>query len=460
MFASISLLVLFFALLMFSIRMQGTKRAPLISTFNIVTGLFLVYFFLPALLLITLNRSEYVWIHDQGGHDQVSVTLLVCIFSLACYVLGYFSHRPNPQTRISEQPHATHSIESIALALTAIGITLKVTALLGSGGIETNILRFSGGLKENLGIDSIDSKMIAIRNLGGIADAGATWYFLNKLRQKKKILLGAIIFGTTITITYFGAGKRLYLLWSIIAAAIGFHHYIKPIKISKLPLIGAITMSLGFLSLMFRIYVPANIAGLEIDLNEVEWAQGSIIKFYFLSLEFASFETLTLTIYQADRIVQLFGSTLYAFYVTNIEPFFYLVPRAVWPSKPELFLDLSHAYRVTAFGGSLDGQGGGIAATIIGTSWTIGGIVGLAISMLLLGIVCRRIDKKFQTTGRPEIAYIFTHAFCIVIIFHTFRQGTIGWIAVIAIVQQIGIIAGVIILRLAEHLPKRKSRSE
>lgn len=458
MFISSAFLLIFLAALAFSLRMQGSTSTPLISCFNMVVGLFFLYFFLPALLLISLNSGDYIWIPDQGGHENISITIASCIFSLAFFCIGYFSYKPRPSLGQSSNNSIKKSGEAVALTLTVLGLAFKLAALLSSGGIEENILRFSGGLKDTLGIDSADARAIALRNFGGIADAGATWLLLSRMRRKKSVLPVAAIFIITMIATYFGSGKRLYLLWPILAIAIGYHHYTKPITLSKLPIIGISVVAVGFISLMARIYIPANIAGVEIDLKEVDWAQGSLMKFYFLSLEFASFETLTLILNDSENILALFGSAANAFYITNIEPIFYLVPRFIWPAKPDLFLDLSHAYRSMIFGGYLDGQGGGVAATIVGTSWTIGSIIGQMTAMFGLGFFCRSIDKKFRHQSNPDAASVLIFSFAIVAIFHLFRQGTIGWTIIITITQQMGMIIGTLILSLLNKYYSKRRR--
>jgi hypothetical protein len=442
---------------MLGLRLRGPQGPALISAYTIVLGLLFLYMLLPSLLIIVLNGWQYVWIPGVGGPEGILITSLVCIIATTAFICGYLIRLTRKNGTPQQQRAGSKIARILAWSLIVTGLLIKLYIALSSGGIETNIVRVSSGVRDSLGVESISSSMVFLRYLSGIADAGATWLLLEKMRSGKRVLPTVILFTLVISFTFFGAGKRLFLLWPILAALIGVHHYVRPIRIKSLPVIGVFLLGLGFLSLMFRIYAPAFIAGVEIDLNEVAWAHGSLFKFYFFSLEFASFEVLTFVLHDAGRVVALFGSTLDAFYITNIQPFAYFVPRAIWPTKPSTFLDLSHAYRVFVTGGALDANGA-VAATILGTSWTLGGFLGLLLTMLGLGRFCRFLDSNPKIRGVPRSLDLCWYALGLVTVFHLFRQGTIAWTAIIVVFQQSGMILGFFVLAIADSSSTRRKR--
>lgn len=429
---------------------QRSKSSSVVSSYSVVAWLFFLYLALPASLIVILNEGAYIWIPEYGTGDWIATTSLICLFSLLIFLSSYLykggSTKQGNEVVLKKQ--IQRNPKRVAYALLVIGLAIKIYVYLSSGNAETNLARLSAGVRENLGIEAISSALVALRYLSGVADAAATWLMISALKSQRKQIPALLIFLFVISFTFIGSGKRLFLLWPLLAIAIGYSCYVKKISRSAIPAgIGIITI-LGFMSLLFRIYAPALIASVEIDLDNVFWAQGSLLRFYFFSLEFASFETISLIIDQSDRIVELFGGSASAFYITNVEPLLYFIPRAFWPGKPESFFDLSHAYRVFVFGGSLE-EGGGIASTLLGTAWTIAKLPGLIISMIVLGRTCRLIDNRQPSNSHSSINQVIWYSFALVAVFHAFRQGTIGWTIIIVCFQQSGLLLGFTLLQWA-----------
>ena len=426
--------------------LRARKATSIISAYSVVIWLFFLYLALPATLIVSLNNEAYVWIPEYGTSEWISITALLCIFSLFIFLIAYF-YGPTPIKR----ENFTRSIGfrrrpwSVSIALIAIGLTLKIYVYIASGNTETNLARLSVGVRESLGIEMISPTLVALRYLSGIADAAATWLLISALKEKRKVQLYAVLFVFVIAFTFIGSGKRLFLLWPLLTVLVAYSCYNKRITRSAIPIgIGIVSM-FGFATLAFRIYAPAFVSSVEIDLENVFWAQGSLLKFYFFSLEFASFEALTLVLDQTDQIVDLFGGPLSAFYTTNIEPLLYFVPRAIWNSKPDVFLDLSHAYRVFILGGALE-DGGGVAATILGTAWTIGKFPGLLIALIIFARVCRTIDNSQPIGKNASPSNVVWYSLALVAVFHAFRQGTFGWTVIILLFQQSGLVLGFLLI--------------
>lgn len=447
-----TLVILLLFLTISSAFLRKKKSASVISAYSVVIWLFFLYLALPATLIVALNSESYVWIPEYGTDEWISLTALLCIFSLAVFLLAYF-FGPTPKSFSEVKPsiHFHRRPRHAAIALIAIGLALKVYVYVASGDTETNLARLSVGVRESLGIELISPMLVALRYLSGVADAAATWLLIFALRERRRTKLYITLFIFVVSFTFIGSGKRLFLLWPLLAALVAYSCYVKKITLSAIPIGIALISTFGFATLAFRIYAPALAVAVDIDLDNVFWAQGSLLKFYFFSLEFASFETLSLVLDQTDQLVDLFGGPLSAFYVTNVEPLLYFIPRALWPGKPEVFLDLSHAYRVFIFGGRLD-DGGGVAATILGTAWTIAKLPGLLITVILFARACRAIDNKQPNVRSASLTSVIWYSFALVAVFHVFRQGTFGWTVIILLFQQSGLVLGFLLILWASKI--------
>jgi hypothetical protein len=437
------------AVILLSVRLApaGMWGKPLMSCFTIVIGLFGIYYLMPGAMLLALTGSRYVWLPNYSGSQSVAVTGFVATFALLMFLGGYVlrsrgtPREPTLSVPLSPDPMAV----LLAWGMVMVGIGLKLYVISESGGLEMTILRQSGGVRESLRLDQINPTLTRLWFISSLADAGITWLVIRRMQLKRSFWPFVVLFVMVTALSFVGTGKRLYALWPIVALALGFHFYVRPLRISLLPVGALVGLALGFASLLFRIYAPASLANVQIDLYRVPWAEGSILRFYFMSLEFASFELLTLAIEDSETIVRQFGGAWQAFVTTNIEPLAYFVPRSIWPSKPEIFLDLSHANRVIMFGGSLDNSFG-VASMLPGTSWTLGGPLGLSVAMGLLGWLSATFDNMRGIRGVPTPLGVLAYAFVVMTVFHLFRQGTLAWTALLVLIQHLGLIVGFILL--------------
>ncbi len=92
-----------------------------------------------------------------------------------------------------------------------------------------------------------------------------------------------------------------------------------------LPIVVALVIGLGFLTLTARVFLPASNLGYNINLDNVSYANGSVLRFYLYSLEFSTLEMISISMLSRQDILNLFGGTWNAVITTNIEPFAYSV---------------------------------------------------------------------------------------------------------------------------------------
>lgn len=417
----------------------------------VVLGFFGLYFLLPAALLLFYNGGGFVWVRQLDGQAVFFQTCLLTSLSLALFQVGYWfgGQREIKSQPGQDHPRALRNTVAVALVLCAAGIALKLIAFTLGGGLETSVTRLSGGVSQALGVQVASQSTFYVRTLSGIADAGAVWLIAYSIMKRKFSLLYVSLFLVTVGLAFLGTGKRSYLILPIIVLAVSYHKFVAPINIKKLPAAIVIMLALGFSSLMARIYLPVIFNDLEINLDRVPWAEGSLIRFYFLSLEFSTFEAFALSIFYDNQIVALLGDTATAFYRTNLEPLLFLVPRTIWPGKPEAFVDVSHAVRVVMLGGSVE-NGTGIASTLLGTSWALGNIVGLSAAMLSTGFASSFFDKNARFK-QMSLFQVITYSFVLVLLFNFFRQGTFGWTILTVFIQQAGLLLGFFIIYVAKR---------
>jgi len=343
----------------------------------------------------------------------------------------------------------------MAIGAVVAGLALKFYVVYAAGGLDQTVQRLSGSVRGNSGLEQLDADAVGLRNLSGIADGAAVWLMLTAMKSKRHRLSASVILIFVMALTYTTMGKRLGLLWPLLAVAVGAHVYVKRMDIRVLPLGLAAFLGLTMGALFFRIFLPAASAGVGIDLNQIAYASGSLLSFYFYSLEFSTVEMMTVAIFGRQDINDLFGGAGAAFWETSIVPFSYIIPRAFWPDKPEALFDLSHAINAITTGTQLQSTIG-FASTLIGTSYITAGIVGTIVVFVGLGIVTARIDVHLIARGW-SVGSVLRYSFFLVVIFHVFRQGTIGWVFIIAVVQQLGFIGGIVIPFLAAGRNQSKS---
>jgi hypothetical protein len=350
------------------------------------------------------------------------------------------------------EPKGGHRGLRTAVTLLVSGVLLKLYVVYSAGGLDQTVQRLSGAVRENSGLEQLDADAVGLRNLSGIADGAAVWLLLTALRSKRHRVAASIALALVIILSYTTMGKRLALLWPLLAVAVGMHVFVRRIGIKALPIGVLAFLGLTMGALFFRIFLPAASAGVGIDLNQISYAGGSLLSFYFYSLEFSTVEMITVAIYGRDDLNAIFGGTGGAFFETSIVPFSYIIPRAIWPDKPNTLFDLSHAINAVANGKPLEGTIG-YASTLIGTSYIYGGLILLVLVFLAAGFYVAKVDRHFQS-AEWSVIRIISYSFFLVVVFHAFRQGTIGWVFIIAVVQQLGFISGFALPLLASGSPR------
>jgi hypothetical protein len=446
-----------------------TGRRPMLSCYVIVLIGFSLYVAFPTALIFT--SGTYTWAPDYYSEQSFANAVWLCVIALVAFLYGNFlSRRRNPPDptavdEIDSSPHDAHQISTptenlLLYSFLALGLALKLYLIISTGGVEHSVARFSGYARQFSGVDTLDAGGMLLRTVSGIGDGAAAWGVLRALRTRQREATWILILLATLGLSYLTISKRLVLILPIVCVLVGVHVYRRSLTIRLLPLMLAIAVGIGFITLSARVFLPASVAGYNINLNNVAYAHGSALQFYFYSLEFSSVEMISVAMQSRSDIMGLFGGTWDATMMTNFEPFLYSVPRALWPGKPESFYDLSYGISAILGATPFEDPTVGYASTVVGTSFLLGGVVGVIVAMLALGFFTARLDRRLARGQWTDMSIVL-YALALVVVFHLFRQGTLGWTFIVAVVQQYGAIAALLTLSYASSRAlRRASNSE
>lgn len=418
----------------------------------------------PALVSVWVNDSEFIRARAYGGEAQTTFALAILGFALiSCgigYRLGFSVRTKNSPVKQSRSPvQGREEASSIVLAciiLIVTGILLRLGYALSVGGYEQALQRMSTGISTNLNLAALPGYIVQMRSISIAADFGALVLLTLYASNRRPSWIVPLVFAIVIMSTFALIGKRLTLLWPLLVVGLIINEQRFRIRNRYIPIILVGIATFGFFSLLFRIYAPAATVNMVIDLREVSWASGSIFLFYFNSEEFSTFEMFTAVIEGQKELTELFGGWWTLFYRSQLEPFLYAIPRLIWASKPMEFRDVAHAVRALTTGHSLETVTGGTASTVLGSSYLLGGPIGLSICLGGVGYFAGRMDKWWRSCTYKTWKNYLIYGFLIATLFHVFRQGSFGWVFIIMILQQMGVVAGATFLIIFTKLSRQR----
>lgn len=435
-------------------------RRPLVSANSVFILLVILYVIFPAFSLL-LNDGSYFWAPGYGGIESVALTLQVVAVGLIAYsgvtqlMRSRHGHGDAISSREAEmladtRPPGVGALELLTTTYLLIGgLALKLYLIQTTGGFEMMLLRLSGSSRELSGAGGLEADSLGVRTLSGMADAAATWALVRALSLKRLVLPWTLVWLLVIALSYVTVGKRLAILLPILAVVMAVHQYRRFLSLRWFPVAVGSAFLIGMGTLLFRIFVPARLSSVDIDLNQVEYARGSLFGFYFNSLEFSTVEMMSVAILARDEIISLFGGFENAFYELFVAPFAYTIPRAVWLEKPVQIFDLSYAVSSAVLGIPVEDASVGYITTIFGNAWVLGGLIGVFLSLAALAVVNSLVDGLLVNDRRWSPMRVVGYAFLVMLTFHLFRMGTAAWAFLIGVVQQYGYLLGLALLAAA-----------
>ncbi|WP_162722450.1 hypothetical protein [Microbacterium sp. PM5] len=434
---------------------------PLVTAGNLVALLSVFYILMPGLGLILAN-AEFTWAPSFGGWDQLSGFFGVTIVGLTLFNLGYYlvQNRKPTRPRLADRPSATRATGPgpleiiVVVACLVIGLALKAYLVQSTGGVVSTLLRLSSSVRESTNVGDLDAGDLSLRTASGLADVAAVWIFIRSLSSKRAIAPATALLVAVMLISFTTAGKRLTLLLPILAVVVALSVVRMRLSIRLFPVLVSFAFAFGMGTLLFRIYVPAWLNNVTINLDQVPYAHGSVFLFYMNSLEFSTVEMSTLAINARDSIVSMFGGYGNSFYELNIVPFLYTIPRGIWFDKPDTIYDLSYAVSAIARGFQVPDPTVGYVTTLIGNSYVMFGPLGVAASFALFGLAAGCVDRMRFRRASWTPASLIGYSVLLVLVFHVFRMGSLGWTFLIGVVQQYGFLLGFGLLALASAMDR------
>lgn len=411
--------------------------------YTIFLGAYALYGLLPAVLILA-NQETYTW--ATGSYSPLfQETIGYFILGLLGFATSYWiflSRSVSPDAKRKDRDIS----DGVLWVLIGAGIALKAAYVVSVGGLDNSILGLSGYTRETNGIEAT-SFMNQVRALSGVADGAACWLLVQRWKQRRSWSVPLVVLLATVALTYVTVGKRLALILPIVAIVIGYHKFVRPLRLSRAPLIAVVAVLVGMGSLLFRILVPQDVAGNDIDVTAGNYSEGSITRFYFYSLEFSTVEMASVSIAKRENILADFDGAANAAIETNANPLLFVIPRAIFPFKPTEFRDLSYGVSGQLTGTSVDDAKVGYAATVVGNGYILGAGVGVLILCGLCGLYCATCDRRILRDV-PSVSSAMLSAIAITFAFQLFRQGTLGWTVIVTLVQQSGFVATVALLTL------------
>ena len=429
-------------------------RASVISSNSIVMVLFLIYVLFSAVLPIIFDDFVFTWAVAYGGAEQCVYALVLCVFAIFVYNYSYLFFGSYYKNRIISSSIVVRDDDNFYYLLyfmAAIGVVLRILIVYKIGGLSSAISQMSGGVREALAIDNRDALVGLLRSFATIGDFAVTLLLCQLIIGRRGgVVLGCLylaLFLFVMFLSYISSGKRTSLAEYIIAILVVYFYRVKFFGIVWSVLLVALAVGFGWVTLWFRSIYAASVSGIYISFDDAHWSHGSLLGMYFFNLEFAFFESIVLSMQSKDIILDMFGGSLLSFYTTNIEPIFYLVPRAIWSGKPNFFYDMSHAVGAVMFNVSLEESIVGIAPSYIGTMWIVGGAIAVFFYSTFVAFISAYSDTWFKYRGvKMDGVGCILYSMMIFSAFIFWRQGGIGYSVIAIITSQIGHILGLFLI--------------
>jgi hypothetical protein len=414
---------------------RTTTSTSIVNARALVLITFYMNLVFPATLSILFNGGQLTWASSFSNVESIRTGLIYVLGGLIAFISAYwlFSNLQLSPTR-SEEHEITYGARNspedptayafLSLAI-ALGLALKIAAIAQIGFGPQLIERMSGNSRAIDQMASGSSLTGYLALFSTIADAAAAVLVVNAMKHRSRIIPTSVLFIVLLAITYILISKRSAIILTMIAVVVGFHKYTKKLTVKNLPFAMGGVLSFGLISLLIRILAPHRAAGRVVDLREIGYSKGSIVDFYLYSPEFAGFDMVVRAIYQSKTIIDSLGGEFNAFYRANIEPFTFIIPRALWENKPFYYVDIAHGFYVTTFGGGIDAYTPGFAATLIGYCTVLGGPLLVLTGMFTFGIFVAVVDARFSS---EKSGSVYTYSAFMLTAFFIFRQGSVGWV--------------------------------
>lgn len=415
-------------------------------------GFWIIYFAVPMLDMATRREMEPMLY--AAGDDALLASCYAVMLGFSIFSFVYFVYRsPIPLNR--NDPQCAVSVAHLPRWFFYCAVIFLVVGSLG----KWQVISSFGGLS----VDLLLNLSASVRQAND-ARASAMWVFLASLFDvglymllfytiliRRNYLLAALLISAGVVLTVVIGGKRIAALGFLVAAATWYIQIQKPPIRQQLLLVFA-ALAISTLALLARIAIPTALLGsvehAAVALDTVTRPVQTVLD----SGELGLFEGTNFAFESRSDFLSNHGSGLHLLLHQTLASAVFLIPRVVWPTKPEAF-DFSQMFYSLVVGGDRS-TGWGIGPIGVGYIW--GGWFGVLLTALMAGALARTIDVRLLASLAGN-SILFIVPFILISFFHLLRFGSPGFMLVNAYMNLIPVICVYCALRSSGARVRRVS---
>jgi hypothetical protein len=228
------------------------------------------------------------------------------------------------------------------------------------------------------------------------------------------------------------AGKRSYVAPLLVLPAIWSHYRRKRWTQRGVAAYAFILATVMVALLMFRVLVPLYLSGLPVHSQAFDDMSGRPLSTYLETPDLAMFDVVEGCVAEPDRVLATGGGWANTLLRNVIGPILFIVPRPLWPEKPE-FQDFGQIVYRALFGSD---DRVGLAPGYLGLLYVFGGIAGVLSGALGLGYAAGLLYSGLEPRrGDPGAVFVYGVGLWVLVTF--LRFGSIGFTAV-NVIQRLG----------------------
>lgn len=373
---------------------------------------------LPAAYLAFANDYVPLVASLPPDPDLFHATLALYILAMLAFGTGYRIRliASRPRDRRAPPPLSA----AVVQALLAAGILFKLIAFLWLGDFETVISRLSPYWRGELAYRGV-TLPVGLMMAGLVLDGAALLYLARRVQLGGSVWLPATGVVVATVLTYLLTGKRTGILMPALAIMCVAYYHSRHTRLTPVLMWMGIFVVATAIGLLARILLPGLTQGYMLSLTDFTGGK-SLLQAYMETPELALFEVNMVAIARASDMIDRAGGLLSSVLYYNFAHFSAIVPRLVWPGKPE-FSDMSHvAFELTT---GLSGSAG-FAIGVVGVWYVWVGVPGVALVMFCLGLLFRNVYIRAMPRQAGPVGLMY-YAAWLTIFFHLIRFGTLGF---------------------------------
>lgn len=448
------LVSLAFAMVSSDVSKRKDGKIDLFAPSTLMAAFVCSFFALPALMVAHLNDYASIWGRWSGANpENTNFALLVCVLGLAAFWIGLRLVPGESKQRESVEPASLSTYMIVAACLITVGLVATIYHLSTLSSSPIDLLARLSPSERHDEARSVSQGVVVLESAlpGGVLllfyGVLAHW---RVVQQKTTVacVLGVIVI-VAAALAYFTTAKRSSVLPLFLLPLIWIHYTRRPFSIGWgliLFLVGAITSTA---LLAGRILVPLAAKGIASPWEYFGNGFTEWLRFYYESTEFAAVELLAVVAAERADILDALGGPSAGLVTYNLSAFLAIVPRVMWPDKPEL-VDVSHALYSWVTHGY---EPVGYAVTVYGTSYLFGGLAGTVATLGALGFLSQKLYRAL-TVDQAGHGGLFFYGILFWLLFQAFRFGTVGFTFVFFLQTQLSAVVGFLAVRALTALGK------